>query len=100
MSRSCSSSPRSDDERLQRAAALIAAALAELIDDTSRAANASDEPALWGAALGAQDAAAYLGIGTTTLRALDLPTVCIRGRRLWRRFDLDAYLARLPTERQ
>jgi hypothetical protein len=98
--RSWGSSPRPDDERLQRVAALIAAALAELVADTSHAGDASDEPARWGAALGAKDAAAYLGIGATTLRALDLRTVRIGDRRLWRRCDLDAYLVSLPAERQ
>ena len=93
-------SPSSDDERLRHAAELIAAGLGELISDGDRPDVHAREQVPWGAALGADDAASYLGIGTTTLRALDIPTVRIGGRRLWRRSDLDAYLASLPVERQ
>lgn len=49
------------------------------------------------AALGAVDAAAYLGIGRTSLLALPIPSVRIERRRLWRRADLDAYVAGLPA---
>jgi excisionase family DNA binding protein len=93
------SSPRTDDERLHRAAGLIAAGLEELVADGVHS-HATPEADRWGAALGAHEAAAYLGIGATTLRALDLPTVRIGDRRLWRRDDLDAYLAGLPAEHQ
>jgi hypothetical protein len=93
------SPPRPDYERLRYAAELIAAGLGELVADTSRAVDASSGgPARWGAALGARDAASYLGIGPTLLRDLGLPTVRIGDRRLWRRCDLDAYLAQLEED--
>jgi excisionase family DNA binding protein len=53
-------------------------------------------------ALNREHAAHYLGIGTTTLAKLTrdgrLPSVRIGDRRLWRRADLDAFLAGLPNE--
>jgi hypothetical protein len=82
-----------DDERIAQAGALIAAALAELVSEDGHDAAAGDNR--WGALLGASDAAAYLGIGTTTLRALGVPTVRIGDRRLWKRADLDTYAAEL-----
>jgi excisionase family DNA binding protein len=53
-------------------------------------------------ALNRAAAARYLGIGTTKLAQLTrdgrLPSVRIGDRRLWRRSDLDAFLAGLPNE--
>lgn len=54
------------------------------------------------ALLPAEHAAAYLGISATLLRELAAtgeapPPVMLRARRLWRRSDLDAWAAALPT---
>lgn len=48
--------------------------------------------------LPAPEAAAYLGISVSTLRTLDLPRVMLGSRRLYDRFDLDAFASALPTE--
>lgn len=48
--------------------------------------------------LGAADAAAYLGVSPTTLRALPIPRRVLGGRRLFDRLDLDRYASDLPYE--
>jgi len=50
--------------------------------------------------LPAPDAAAYLGISETTLRGLELPRRMLGGKRLYDRYDLDAYASSLPIEGQ
>lgn len=46
------------------------------------------------------DAARYLGMSATTLRALGLPRKEMRSKRLYDRFDLDDYANTLPYEGQ
>lgn len=48
--------------------------------------------------LAAPEAAAYLGVSPTTLRALPLQRRVLGGKRLYDRLDLDAYASELPTE--
>ncbi|MDO5621824.1 MAG: DNA-binding protein [Paracoccus sp. (in: a-proteobacteria)] len=48
--------------------------------------------------MGATDAAAYIGVSTSTLRGLPIPRKVMGGRRLFDRLDLDAYAAALPYE--
>ncbi len=55
-------------------------------------------PAIQPALLGMNDAARYLGIGTTMLRGLGLKRRVLRGRRLYDRRDLDAFVDALPYE--
>jgi hypothetical protein len=97
MARRSSPFPPDDEASTADALALIAAgftALAEIAGTNGRHADATGD-GRWGALLGADDAATYLGIGTTKLRALAIPTVRIGDRRLWKRADLDAYVAAL-----
>lgn len=49
------------------------------------------------ALLGVEHAAAYLGVSRPTLLELDVPHVRIGTRRLYRRFDLDAWVMSLPA---
>lgn len=86
--------------RARRALTEARAALGELEDAVARQGGAPSGEHVGGlaaAALGAVDAAAYLGIGRTSLLALPIPSVRIERRRLWRRADLDAWLAGLPS---
>lgn len=48
--------------------------------------------------LGEVDAAAYLGISASKLRTIGIPRRILDGRRLFDRFDLDAYASSLPIE--
>lgn len=48
--------------------------------------------------MGADEAAAYLGVGTTTLRSLGIPRKVLGARRLYDRLTLDAYASELPVE--
>lgn len=48
--------------------------------------------------MGEEDAATFLGISRTTLRALGLPRRILGGRKLYDVIDLDAYASSLPTE--
>jgi hypothetical protein len=48
--------------------------------------------------LPAAEAAAYLGISASTLRALPIPRRILGGRKLYDRIDLEAYASSLPTE--
>ena len=50
--------------------------------------------------LPAPEAAHYLGISASTLRTLNLPRRMLGAKRLYDRFDLDAYASNLPTEGQ
>jgi excisionase family DNA binding protein len=77
---------------------LVAALAAETVSREHTTANGHAEVA----ALDREGAARYLGIGTTKLAQLTrdgrLPSVRIGDRRLWRRADLDSFLAALPSE--
>jgi excisionase family DNA binding protein len=77
---------------------LLAALAAETVPHEHVAANSHGDVA----ALDREGAARYLGIGTTKLAQLTrdglLPSVRIGDRRLWRRADLDSFLAGLPSE--
>jgi hypothetical protein len=46
----------------------------------------------------APEAAHYLGVSQSTLRNLSLPRRMLGGKRLYDRFDLDAYASELPIE--
>lgn len=46
----------------------------------------------------APEAAAYLGVSATTLRALPIPRRILNAKRLYDRHDLDAYASDLPVE--
>lgn len=48
--------------------------------------------------LPAPQAAHYLGVSQTTLRALNLPRKQLGAKRLYDRLDLDAYADSLPVE--
>jgi hypothetical protein len=48
----------------------------------------------------APEAAHYLGIGETMLRNLSLPRRMLGSKRLYDRYDLDAYASDLPIEGQ
>lgn len=48
--------------------------------------------------LGAPEAAAYLGISATKLYSLGIPRRILDGRKLFDRFDLDAFASDLPIE--
>lgn len=48
--------------------------------------------------LPAPQAAFYLGISPSTLRTLGLPRRILRGKRVYDRFDLDAFADSLATE--
>ncbi|KPQ06158.1 MAG: Helix-turn-helix domain [Rhodobacteraceae bacterium HLUCCA12] len=48
--------------------------------------------------LPAPEAAAYLGVSTSTLRNLPIPRRILGAKRLYDRIDLDAYASDLPTE--
>ena len=48
--------------------------------------------------LPAPEAARYLGISETTLRSLPIPRRELGTRRLYDRFDLDAFASELPVE--
>ncbi|MCL4068179.1 helix-turn-helix domain-containing protein [Pseudomonas sp. GX19020] len=48
--------------------------------------------------LGSQEAATYLGVSETTLRALEIPRRIMGGRKLFDRLDLDRYASELPYE--
>ena len=50
--------------------------------------------------LSANEAAAYIGVSASTLRALPIPRKVMGGRRLFDRLDLDAYANDLPYEGQ
>ncbi|WP_258223581.1 helix-turn-helix domain-containing protein [Rhodobacter aestuarii] len=46
----------------------------------------------------APEAAHYLGVSESMLRQLDLPRRMLGAKRLYDRFDLDAYASSLPIE--
>jgi hypothetical protein len=48
--------------------------------------------------LPAPEAAAYLGVSETTLRGLGIPRKMLGTKRLFDRFDLDAFASDLPRE--
>jgi hypothetical protein len=48
--------------------------------------------------LGEAQAAAYIGVSPSKLRTLDIPRKESGGRKLFDRFDLDAYADSLPYE--
>ena len=48
--------------------------------------------------LAAPDAASYLGVSASTLRGLPIQRRKLGAKRLYDRFDLDAYASDLPTE--
>ena len=50
--------------------------------------------------LAAPDAASYLGVSASTLRGLPIQRRKLGAKRLYDRFDLDAYASDLPTEGQ
>ncbi len=50
--------------------------------------------------LAAPEAATYLGVSATTLRTLPIQRRKLGSKRLYDRFDLDAYASDLPTEGQ
>ena len=52
------------------------------------------------ALLSASDAARYLGIGTTSLRSLNLPRKKLGGRRLYHVNDLNDFVESLPYENE
>jgi excisionase family DNA binding protein len=84
--------------QLAEAIADVLAAVASTAAPGHDAANGNADVA----AYGREAAARYLGIGTTKLGQLTrdgrLPSVRIGDRRLWRRNDLDTFLAGLPSE--
>lgn len=48
--------------------------------------------------LPAPEAAAYIGVSQTTLRGLGIPRRILGGKRVYDRFDLDAFASSLPIE--
>jgi hypothetical protein len=48
--------------------------------------------------LAAPEAAQYIGVSPSTLRTLGLPRRILGGKRLYDRFDLDAFASALPVE--
>lgn len=48
--------------------------------------------------LPAPEAALYLGVSQTTLRGLDIPRRILGAKRLYDRYDLDAFASGLPIE--
>lgn len=56
------------------------------------------EPAFAPRLMPAPEAAHYLGVSESMLRTLDLPRRMLGAKRLYDRFDLDAYASSLPIE--
>jgi len=82
-----------------RALAQIINALADVMEGEAAAGEHRPDERPQPGAFDARGAAAYSGIGSTLLREQGPPPRYIGGRSVWRREDLDAWLAELPVER-